>query len=77
MFGAKGTTRLNLGPKDAAFVLRENGEVKLVLPQRDGNEAVPADEVALVGFATAFRDDRVRELLGQILREKQLMGRQA
>jgi hypothetical protein len=71
MFGTKGTTTLKLGPKDAALVLRENGEVKLVLPQRDGNEAVPEDEVALAGFAAAFRDDRVRDLLGQILRERQ------
>ncbi|MGA7178893.1 MAG: hypothetical protein WBX11_04805 [Thiobacillaceae bacterium] len=71
MFGTKGMTQLKLGPKDAAFVLREGGGVKLVLPQRDGNEEVPPDEVALVGFAAAFRDDRVRDLPGQILREKQ------
>lgn len=71
MFGAKGITRLKLGPKDAAFVLREDGEVKLVLPQRGGNEQVPPDEVALAAFAAAFRDDRVRDLLGQVLREKQ------
>lgn len=71
MFGAKGTTRLKLGPRDATLVLREGGAFDLLLPRRDGNEAVLPDELALTGFAAGFRDERVRDLLAQILREKQ------
>ena len=71
MAGAKKRTRIDLGPKDAAFIVRRNGEPELLLPDRDGDEEVPPDQIALAGFAMAFHDERLRDLLGQILREKQ------
>ena len=47
MAGAKKRTRIELGPKDAAFIVREDGEPELLLPDRDGDEEVPPDQVAL------------------------------
>ena len=62
-------TRITLGPKDAAFVLREDGKMNLFLPSRDDSEEIPDDELALTAFAAAFHDDRVREVLWKILNE--------
>jgi hypothetical protein len=64
------TTRITLGPKDSAFVLREDGKLSLVLPSRDHDEEIPDDELALTAFAAGFHDDRVREVLWKILNEK-------
>jgi hypothetical protein len=62
-------TRITLGPKDAAFVVREDGKLNLILPSREDDDEVPDDELALSAFAAAFHDDRVRELLWKILIE--------
>ncbi len=62
-------TRITLGPKDAAFVVREDGKLNLILPSREDDDEVPDDELALSTFAAAFHDDRVRELLWKILIE--------
>ena len=62
-------TEISLGPRDAAFVLREDGKMNLVLPSRDDDEEVPEDELALIAFAGGFHDDRVREVLWTILKE--------
>ena len=62
-------TNVTLGPMDAAFVLREDGKMELILPSRDDDEEVPEDELALVAFAGGFHDDRVRQVLWTILQE--------
>jgi hypothetical protein len=61
--------RVTLGPNDMAIVLREDGDLELVVPDRGDDEDVPGDQFALMAFADAFNDSRLRNLLGQIWEE--------
>ena len=36
-----------------------------------GLEAIPEDQIVLIGCAAGFQDERLREMVGQILSEKQ------
>jgi hypothetical protein len=71
MARAKTPTSIDLAPGDAGFVIREGGELDLFIPQTEGDESVPPDHVVLAGFAMAFHDERLRDLLAQIIGEKQ------
>ena len=68
---AKTPASIDLAPGDAGFVIREGGERELFMPQTEGDESVPADHVILAGFAMAFHDERLRDLLAKIMGEKQ------
>jgi len=67
MSGSNTPIQIDLGSHDAAFVLRADGELELIVPRRADDERVPEDEVALIAFATKFRDERLRELLSELL----------
>lgn len=71
MPGAKTPAGIDLAPGDAAIVIREGGEMELFVPQTEGDEIVPPDHVLLAGFAMAFHDERLRDLLAKIIGEKQ------
>jgi hypothetical protein len=68
---AKTPASIHLAPGDAGFVIREGGELELFMPQMEGDESVPPDHVVLAGFAMAFHDERLRDLLTKIIGEKQ------
>jgi hypothetical protein len=72
MAGDKQPTRIELAPGDGAIVTRENGEPELFLPRRDDEENLSFPHTLLAGFALGIglHDERLRELLGTILREK-------
>ncbi len=71
MFGRKRPTRIDLRSNDAAIVVRENGEMEMFVRQAKGDEELPAGQVVLALFGLAFHDERVRQLLAQVVKEKQ------
>jgi len=70
MASTKRPTHIELQPDDAAFLIRAGGELEMLMPDRQGDELMPEDCLVLAGFALGFRDEGVRSLMGQILREK-------
>jgi hypothetical protein len=71
MFGSKRPTRIDLRSNDAAIVVRENGDMEMFIRQAKGDEVLPPDQVLLTLFGMSFHDERVRELLTQIVRENE------
>ena len=63
--------QITIGPKDAAWIVRENGEMELMMPKLEELQAVPENQIVLIGCAAGFQDDRLRELAVKILSEKQ------
>jgi hypothetical protein len=70
MFGSKRPTHIDLRSNDAAIVVRENGEMEMFIRRAKGDEVLPPDQVLLALFGMSFHDERVREVLTQIVREK-------
>jgi hypothetical protein len=71
MFGSKPPTRIDLRANDAAIVVRENGEMEMFIQQASGDEVLPQGQVLMALFGMSFHDERVRDLLTQIVREKE------
>lgn len=68
--GKAGGFRVDLGPRDAACIVRANGNPKLVIPTVNG-ELLPENQVLLTSFALSIYDERLRDLLAQLMKEKQ------
>jgi hypothetical protein len=70
MPGATTPERIDLAPGDAAIVVREDGEIDMFIPNPKGEEPLPPDQVILAFFGMAFHDERLHDLLAQIVKEK-------
>ena len=66
-----GNQVITIGPKDAAWIARENGEMELIMPKLGEIEVIPEHQIVLIGCAAGFQDERLRELAVQLLSEKQ------
>lgn len=66
-----GNQVITIGPKDAAWIVRENGEMELIMPKLEELEEIPENQIVLIGCAAGFQEDRLRELAVQLLSEKQ------
>ena len=70
--GKKTPTRIDLAPGDAAFVIRGNGGLELIMPDADADDPMPPSHVMLTGFAVGFEDERLRDVLARIIEERRI-----
>jgi hypothetical protein len=73
MESEKPPTQIELAPQDIAFVIRRDGERKLIIPEQYDTEFAPEDHLMLVSFALAIDEERVRSLMAEILTERQAL----
>jgi hypothetical protein len=65
----KKPTHIDLAPGDVALVVRKDGELEMFLPM-EGDEPLSPAHLMLTAFGLGYTDERLKDLLGQILREK-------
>lgn len=59
--------QIAIGPRDAAWIAREDGKMDLIMPKHGEDVPIPQEQVLLMGCAMGCEDER----LGKILSEKQ------
>jgi hypothetical protein len=63
--------QITIGPKDAAWIVREDGRMELITPTPgDDDVPIPDEQMLLIGCAAGFKDERLHDLVGLILSEK-------
>jgi hypothetical protein len=62
--------QITIGPKDAAWIVREDGKMELIMPTHGEDVPIPDEQMLLIGCAAGFRDERLHDLVGEILCEK-------
>jgi hypothetical protein len=65
----KKPSHIDLAPGDVALVIRKDGELEMFLPT-EGDEPFSPAHLMLVAFGLGYTDERLKDLLGQILQEK-------
>lgn len=63
--------QITLGPKDAAWIIREDGKMDLIMPKHGEDVPIPEEQMLLLACAMACEDERLHEVVGKILSEKQ------
>jgi hypothetical protein len=69
------TETIELAPGDGAFIISADGTPRLIMPHiTDENENLAEHHVLLAAFALGYglQDQRLLDLLGQIMEEKRL-----
>ena len=62
--------QITIGPKDAAWIVREDGKMELIMPTHGEDVPIPEEQMLLIGCAAGCRDERLHDLVGEILCEK-------
>ena len=68
--GGKMSTNFTLEANDAAFICRENGDQEVILPNADPDAIVPPHIERLVRAIMAVDDERVIELVNNIVNDR-------
>lgn len=63
--------QITIGPRDAAWIVREDGKMNLIMSKHGEDVPIPQEQILLMGCAMGCEDERPHEVVGKILSEKQ------
>jgi len=51
--------QITIGPKDAAWIVREDGKMEVIMPTHGEDVPIPEEQMLLIGCAAGCRDERL------------------